>query len=1016
MKTHISCCDPYIENQHCLQINRLPARATVIPAKKRGVYYRNKEESELLGSLNGDWQFLYLPQGDDGEDYSAPALEDGGWDVIDVPSMWQYRGYGKCEYPNVCYPFAFVPPMIKKTNPVGWYRRRFTVAKPAGKTILHFSGVDNAFFVYLNGERIGFSKGSRLPAEFDLTPYLRAGENLLAVKVYTYSDASYLENQDMLLAGGIFRDVYLLESDASTLWDYRVTTTLHSVSVEAEIEGGEGCEVTLSLDGREVTLPAAGRVKHCFELEAPRLWTAETPELYDLCLELKRDGELLESHSKKIGLMECRVVGRELQVNGKPITVKGVNRHENHPFNGRTLTVEEIERDLKMIKANHLNAVRLSHYTNHPATYEIASLLGLYLMDEADLETHGAGATGDQGALSKDPDWYEAYEDRVLRMLEVNKNETCVFIRTTGNECGTGENLDKCYDLIVNFHKDSVALRNQGGGGKDPIRLIGYYTMESVRDLPDEGKPVLAIEYAHAMGNSPGTLEDYWDYNYTHPQVVGGFVWEFRSHGFGAVDGEGKVYYRYGGDFDDSYHWANFILDGFLRSDSTPKPAWRELGAVSFPVYTRFDGERLIVKNTNDFTRLPYTAALVLTEDGKEKQSLAVELGDLLPHGEKTIPRLPLPACYQGGARYHLELRCYSDGACVHRKQFSLPNPASALPDCPPPCTAKLRREGKRLRVEGEGYTFGFEENGMLSFWEVDGKTLLKEPMAFSFYRAHIDNDGIEGLFPRRCEEWGKIKPWDWFLHTQEIAAEELADRFRIEVSGFVTATAGRCAGFAVKLSYEITEGGRCAVSLQGEPYGRLPAVLPRIGLMLPLAKDFDRCRWLGRGPGESYADCKCASPVGDWSSSVEGLNFLYDFPQETGNHENCVLVEMSGAEAVFSAVASGEMAFSCHPFSLKALEAAKHCNELKEDPCRNYLYLDYKMRPLGSHSCGPEPEPEYELHPHSFRFSFLLAPEGYDEALALSHRDFAPVTCALSGAYDGSRIQKIPTLADCDL
>ena len=410
--------DPNIEDQSVLHINRLPARATVVPAKWRGVYYRNKYESSLIRSLNGDYRFRYLPS-DTEKDFYREAVDDSSWDVIDVPSMWQYRGYGKPEYPNIRYSIPFLPPYIKKQNPVGLYRRVFTVERPAGRTILHFAGVDNAFYVYLNGETVGFSKGSRVPAEFDVTPYIRAGENLLAVKVFTYSDGTYLENQDMLLASGIFRDVFLIETAENTLWDYRVTTTYSSISVEVKLRIASPYRVRLTLDGTVAEYDAAERVSHTFPLEDARLWTAETPNLYDLNIELLKGDDIFEVHSKRVGIMHTRIEGNKFLVNEHPIYIKGINRHENDPWNGKSLTVDGIRRDLEMIKANNLNAIRMAHYPNDPATYEFAAELGLYLMDEADIETHGAHIlNGDQGYLSKLPEWLPAYMDRTVRMME----------------------------------------------------------------------------------------------------------------------------------------------------------------------------------------------------------------------------------------------------------------------------------------------------------------------------------------------------------------------------------------------------------------------------------------------------------------------------------------------------------------------------------------------------------------------------------------------------------------------
>ena len=1008
--------DPNIENQTLLHINRLPPRATVIPAQKPGVYYRNKEESAFLRLLNGDYRFLYRSEDTEKEFYRT-EWDDGAWDLIDVPSMWQYRGYGKPEYPNVRYSIPALPPYVKKRNPVGYYRKRFSVESPAPRTILHFSGVDNAFYVYLNGTMVGFSKGSRLPAEFDVSALIRKGENLLAVKVFTYSDATYLENQDMLLANGIFRDVYLIESEADTLWDYRVRTTYSSISVETRAEVRSGYDIRLTLDGRTVTYRAAETVCHTFDLSQPRLWSAECPELYDLTIELVRGGTVFETHSKRVGILHSRVEGNKLLVNERPIYVKGVNRHENNAKNGRAITVAEIEADLRLIKGNNLNAIRLSHYTNHPATYEIAGELGLYLMDEADLETHGAHViNGDQGYLSKSPEWFDAYRDRVERMLEMNKNEVCIFLRSTGNECGRGENLEKLVELIRAFDPTRECVSAQDPGEQVRFRQFGYYPMSVPKEMPDEGYPALAIEYAHAMGNSPGTLQDYWDYNYTHEKMAGGFVWEFRGHGFYAEDGEGNGFYKYGGDFDDLYHWCNFTLDGFCMSDGTPKPSWYELGAVSFAAYTTFDGTALTVKNTNDFKTLSYlTASYEITEDGETIRTEHFVIPEVAPHDSFTVRvdrSIPNPT---PGARYALSVHYAERGKRVHTKQFPLGVLAEAPPFRPAPFRYDTAVEQYILKIRGADFSAEFTK-GMLSRLEKNGRTLIDAPMRLNFWRAHIDNDGIGGLSERHFGDWKKALLRDYYFNLYDISVEERTDRVIVRTVGRMTADS-LYGGFICKLSYELYEGGRILVSVKGEPYGTLPATLPRIGVVFKLDKAFDTCEWVGRGPRESYPDSKAAAPVGRYRLPVERMNVIYDYPQETGNHENTVLATLEASDGrMLHAVGSREFSFSYHDFAPDDLENARHKNELKRTADANYLYLDYRMRGLGSRSCGPDPEEEYELRPHAFSFAFLLSADDRSTALALSRQAFDRTTKPLSGTYVPEPVKKIPQIADCDI
>ena len=1004
--------DDNIENQNVLHINRLPARIAAIPSKKRNVYYQNKYDSEMIRCLNGEYKFKYL-QEDSYKNFYLPTESDDAWDTIDVPSMWQFRGYGEPEYPNIRYSIPFAPPFVCKDNPVGLYRRKFSVAKTSGRYILHFAGVDGAFYAYVNGELAGFSKGSRLPSEFDVTELITEGENLLALKVFTYSDATYLENQDMLLANGIFRDVYLIELEESYLWDYRVRTTYETISVEAKFNLNRALKVRISLGDESVTLDASPTVSHTFKLKNPRLWCAEEPNLYELYIELMDEGRVVEVHSKRVGIMHTRVLGNKLLVNEKPIYVKGINRHENNAKNGRCMSVAEIRRDLTLIKENNLNAIRLSHYTNDPATYEIAAELGLYLMDEADLETHGAYImNGDQGYLSKSSEWFNAYFDRIKRMLELNKNEVAIFIWSTGNEAGVGENLERCIDYIREFDPTKECTITQDTGDYIHFRKIAYYPMKDTEKYSDEGYPVMAIEYAHAMGNGPGTLEDYWDYNYTHEKMLGGFAWEFRSHGLEATDEFGVKYYKYGGDFKDIYHWANFNMDGFCTSDGTPKPTWNELGAVSFAAYTTYENGVLKIKNTNDFKSLSYLRAKYEIEaDGATVKSVDLELPNIAPHEVYSTVIDTAVDNALSGARYFLSVLYYEGERLVHRKQFPLGILKSKEKFIPSVSDSTSEVKDYVLTVKRGNLTAKFKHGELISLSSKED--VLLENMRLNFHRAPTDNDGIKGLFPRRMGEWQEALIRHYRFTAHDVDIEENDTVTTVTAIGRVTADS-LYSGFFVKLSYDIFKN-IVLVTIDAEPYGDMPEVLPRIGVTADVGKAFDSARWLGHGPNQNYSDAKMSAPVGIWDLNIDKLNFLYDMPQETGNREGVSALTLYGEKQNLSVVGTDTFSFSYHPFSLDKLTDATHKNELSADS-KNHLYLDYKMRGLGSRSCGPDPEEKYELRPHAFTFSFALSDADFDGAVNLSQKDFGKKTKRLSGDYVYKKPERIRELADCDI
>ena len=968
----------YIENQNMLSEHRLPARTLLIPAQKRGITHKNYTESQRVQLLSGNWKFFYSKE-DTEEPFYLPEQKDDDWDTLPVPSMWQFHGYGSCYYPNVAYPFPYDPPFIDRENPVGFYRTHFSASKISGqRAILRFLGVDNAYFVWLNGVYIGFSKGSRIPAEFDVTQALREGDNLLAVKVYTFSDASYLENQDMLLASGIFRDVMLIYTGETALWDYTLLPDKSGFDVKYS------CTLGASLATLRFTLcdadgnvcagtaqPAAKEGRAFLPLEKAVEWNAEQPYLYTLYIELLEGDRVIETHTKKAGIARSEIKGCRLLMNGTPITLKGVNRHENNCYTGRAITADQIQRELLDIKSANLNTIRCSHYTNQPVFYEFCSELGIYVMDEADCETHGASCTGDQGALNKDGTWFDAFFDRASRMYQINKNETCINIWSLGNECGEGQNAEKCCQWLKEQDvkkpiKDNGAPEATGEGD---FKNIGYMPMQALYDSEsDTSRPLMMVEYGHAMGNSPGGLEDIWDWIYAHEHCCGGYVWEFKSHGFYVKGKNGRPRYLYGGDFEDIYHWSNFSLDGYHTSDGTPKPSWNELREVSAPLHVQWKPEGVNIKNTNDFTETQHvTLEWSLNADGIPVRSGKIDLSGLAPHEWRFVP---LPLGTEGLSGFITADCVFLQGERIIAHKQTILADCSAGEPSPAAFVHSVSTKDRCVTVTGDSFTVKIKD-GALSFLEANGKVLLDAPMRLNCHRAPTDNDGA--IFPpNHKEEWQ-----DRLVHTLRFACHHV--EVQDAPNAVTVTTTGMLLphsiywGFDTRLVYTVTAGGSVHTDICMEPYGKdAPGILARVGVVFPLAPSYHRCRWLGRGPAENYADCKAAAPVGIYESNVKSMNFLYDVPQETGNHEDCRRVTVSDEEKAFTV--RGRFAFSLHDFKLEDLTAARHCDELEKSD-EIYLYIDHRMRGLGSHSCGPEPEAQYELPIGSFHWSFRVEP-----------------------------------------
>lgn len=1001
--------NPELENQRISGINRLKARSNLIPAGREGVFYKNKEESTYLQSLNGDWKFLYR-NSDDVEEFFAQKIDDSAWDSIDVPSMWQYQGYGKCRYPNIMYAIPFNPPYICCENPVGYYRRHFNVEQKHKSTILHFGGVDNAFYVYLNDKYVGFSKGSRIPSEFDVSAFVHEGDNVIAVKVFTYSDATYLENQDMLLANGIFRDVYLLHMDEVYLWDYRVKSSLSGFDIEIELNGADfsGWQVEVELDGIKQAFSAQKQLACSFKLENPKLWNSEEPNLYELVIKILSPDKKAEIHSKKVGILYSEIRDHKFLVNGKPVYIKGVNRHEYDCKNGRAVSVEQIEKELRMIKANNLNAIRCSHYTNHPAFYELCSEIGIFVMDEGDLESHGCGETGDQGYLSKKPEWQSAYIDRVERMLLQNKNEVCIFMRSVGNECGKGENLNACEKLVRDFDPARVCINDQQlyldellkGAQEEEVETIkraGYISEENLKKVLASNPLVAMIEYAHAMGNSPGFLEDYQRYVYENENFIGGFVWEFKNHGFYTEDKEGNACYLYGSDFGDAdrANWHNFCLDGYLLSDGTPKHSWYELGEVFAPVYVTYDEKKQVIraKNTYNFKKLDCVELKwEICEDYIPVKSGSMRMPSVEPHADCEIF---IDTCINNrkrGAKYYLNLRFYDEGIYVGTTQVKIgeEKQESAVRT---PFEGEISEKNGKIVVCGTDFEAEFD-GGMLSRLVKNGNILINEPMEFNLCRAAIDNDGIDGM--RAVDSFFCLNRVEWkeaLLNTVSFYAERTEayqkDGLAVIRSCGKILPEAKYYGFDAELVYTISGDGVILVDIKGIPYGGFMECLPRIGVHFPLSKDMEQVTWYGRGKRENYADCKKASPVGLYSAPIEDTYTIYDMPQETGNHENTSFVTAGTENRGITVAGCDEFCFSYHEFTVESLDKAKHCNEITFDT-RNHLYIDYRMHGLGSHSCGPDVEERYKLHPHAFEFAFTLsAAVGNAAALSWARADF---------------------------
>jgi beta-galactosidase/evolved beta-galactosidase subunit alpha len=1035
-----------------LEQNRLPGRSYFIPyAQEQAALSFERGQSPFFKLLNGTWKFCYSPSPAEApQGFYEEAYDVEQWDDLAVPSSWQMHGYGRPHYTNVNYPFPVDPPHVPTANPTGSYRRTFFVP---GEWLnryvtLRFEGVDSAFYVWINGQQVGYSQGSRLPSEFDVTPYLRPGNNQIAVQVYQWSDASYIEDQDQWWLSGIFRDVYLLAQPALNIADLRVQTNFDANFEDATLalqvtvlntatEATRDCSVgfqlldeqnnVIPLDIEQQRLTVSPRAVNVLDvssaIESPRLWSAEDPYLYRLLVTLyDADGNVLEVVPQRVGF---RSIVLDTQagvflVNGAPIKLKGVNRHDHHPDLGKAVPYEAMLQDVLLMKQHNINTVRTSHYPNDPRFLDLCDEYGLYVIDETDLECHGfiqyddvktimqerqisgeeAFIIAEQNAaswISDNPEWEAAYVDRVSRMVERDKNHASIIMWSLGNESFFGRNHE-AMAAWIRAH-DPTRLIHYEGDRKAKVADVFSTMYTSVGDLAtlgertDLGKPHILCEYAHAMGNGPGSLLEYWETIYRYPRLQGGCVWEWCDHGIRRHTPDGREYFAYGGDFGDEPNDGNFVIDGLVSADRVPSPGLIEYKKIIEPVKVEvvdLDKGLIRISNLYDFISLDHlSCSWSLYEEGFLDQTGVLYLPEI-PAQEARIVEVPFVLSEQrNDADYWLNLdftlahdtRWAKRGHEVATAQFLVAERDEADPFPPQPIALlQCRQEGTSLHIQGPELDISFNtEYGLLTSWVHEGVSLIEQGPRLSFWRATTDND--RGLTqPNSADLWKafglhqlqqRIESVDWEIIDGGKAVQ-------IKVAARV-APPMKSWGIACTYEYTVYGSGDIVLHARGVPAEGGPRTLPRIGLELELPRQFERVTWYGRGPGESYADSKQANRVGVYTRTVDELYTPYTFPQENGNRSEVRWVTVANQRGNgLLAIGMPLLNFSIHRYTTEQLERARHTYELS-DSGRLIWHLDQRQDGLGSASCGPGVLPQYELLSKPFHFIVRMRPYSRD-------------------------------------
>ena len=1012
----------YYEDPHTLHVGTEPNRAYYIPASFPGLKPDSRAESDRFQLLSGMWQFHYYASIYDLQtEFYDPADPARGFVPLPVPSVWQHNGYDWHHYTSLVYPFPLDPPYVPQDNPCGAYLCDFvyTPDPAAPRVYLNFEGVDSCFYVWLNGAFVGYSQVSHSTSEFDVTGRLVPGPNKLAVLVLKWCDGSYLEDQDKFRTSGIFRDVYLLKRPAAHIRDYFMTNTLRPGGAELQIrmdfQGGPVPVTARLLDsqGREAAVAAAQPLAEdplythqvCLTVDSPALWNPEQPTLYTLLLEAPD-----EIITDRWGFREVRVEGVRLLLNGTPFKFRGVNRHDSDPVTGPAVSLEHMRRDLQLMKANNINAIRSSHYPNSPLFPQLCDQYGFLLIDEADHESHGASrvhrgqdSTEEERIrlwnqlLADNPDWMEASLDRTQRCIHRDKNRPSVVCWSMGNECAYGCCFEaslvwtKAFDPTrVTQYESAQYHNNDRKYDFSNLDLFShmYPSPAMMHDhMKTADKPYILCEYSHAMGNGPGDLEDYWQVFQTYEGICGGFVWEWCDHAVykGQAD-NGQPIFWYGGDHGEYPHDGNFCMNGLVGPDRTPHVGLMEFKNVNRPAriaaYDPASGQ-LRLHNYLDFTNLQdaVTAAYTLTCDGVCIAEGPLDpLSSIPPHGEGVAAlSLTLPA----RGRCHLRVTYFSKqahpllpaGAELGFDEIPLPTADSRnqtalalLETLPNDGPLEITETSAALLLTGSRFTYELDKRtGLFRQLIVEGRPLLDRPMELNIWRAPTDNDRP------MAEHWFALHYPHAHPRAYTVSHDRVGQAVEIRCHGSLSIPVHQPL-LRYDLIWTVTTDGALTLHLQAHRDPAYPT-LPRFGLRLFLPKAMEQVRYCGLGPTENYVDKRRAAYHGLFETTTAALHEDYICPQENGAHGDCCYVILSGDGLRLTAVSPGSFSFNASPYTQEELTAKAHNYEL--EPCGStVLCLDYAHNGIGSSICGPELLPQYRLDAQDLTFDLRLIPE----------------------------------------
>ncbi|UOQ85139.1 glycoside hydrolase family 2 TIM barrel-domain containing protein [Gracilibacillus salinarum] len=1008
-------------NPEIFQLNRMPQHALAIPfSSKETALAGNVEKTDYYQSLNGEWSFHFCENPNKRiKEFYQKDYDRSDWDAIQVPGHWQLQGYDYPQYVNTRYPWIehdeieapFAP---VNYNPVGQYVKTFSITEDWSEkpVILHFAGVEAAFYVWVNGELAGYSEDTFTPAEFNITPYLQAGENTLAVEVYRWADASWLEDQDFWRMSGIFRDVYLYALPAIHLYDHRVRTTFDqnyqhayleveasllnyfesafsASRIEMELLDVEQQTITKQTIDFDISNKETAAITTQTQIDSPRQWSAEDPYLYTLVFTIIGDNqEILEVFSRKVGFRQFEMIDNIMYMNGKRIVFKGVNRHEFTADRGRAVTKQDMIDDIVLMKQYNINAVRTSHYPNHPIWYDLCDQYGLYVIDETNLETHGTWSYGQQTLENtvpgSKPEWTDNVLDRCQSMYERDKNHPSIIIWSLGNESFGGDNFLKMYDYfketdptrlvhyegVFHYRPSDRASDMESTMYRSPQELEFYATQ------PGEKKPYILCEYSHSMGNSTGNLHKYTELFDRYPSLQGGFIWDWKDQALRTTTADGTEFLAYGGDFGESPHDGNFAGDGLIYADGTISPKLMETKAcyqnIGFELVDLAKGQYNVVNKQLYQSLSAYQLVWTVAENGDVTESGMLPLDAAA--GDSQLITIP----------YQFDDFTANKEQVITLQVIYHDLPFWAEPDHEvafgqffvPAVTSVIESEDGELDVEetashyvinGAGFTLSFDkETALMNSYIADDTEYLKQPITPNYWRAMTDNDR-GAKFDEKSVEWRQAS---LERHLKDVTISEDGVGVVVETSFYLaTATVSY-----VKLIYRIDPSGKVEIEHQLQP-GEEASDIPEIGLRFEMDQSFDTIKWYGKGPHETYWDRQHSGKVAIHEAKIADQLEPYLKPQESGNKCGVRWSEIVNGEGKGWKI-SGEPVVEVNaiPYTPFELEEASHHYKLPSTDKVSIRVNGWQTGVGGDDSWGQHVHPEYRLFTNrTYSYKFTL-------------------------------------------